>query len=493
MSDETTHLTPAELLHLLWIAAHVPGAGQALAHLLERCDGCTTPGTVWEEVAGELTEAHFDDGSLGGVAWAVLFYGHPGLTQALAHLLARCPECWRLAEGLFRQRRPAEESPDYKQLGRRLRRYVDDRRHGVERARRDAPDLLLRLLGQPEERRVLLLRNSARYHHPPLVEALCEESRRRAATSPEEAHDLATLAVEAASRLDPLIYGERLPFDLEALAYAHAGNALRVASRMREAGAQFARAEERLTLGSGLEGVAAEIEVLKASWVMAQGKTDEARRLLYRAAAVFGELGEDHRRARTLVKHAFICREAGEPEEACRLLVEVEPLLDLEREPRLALCAEHNRLLALVDLGRFPEALARFAGVSKLAQEVGGDLDLLRLRGVEGKIHAGSGRLLLAEVTLSQVREEFLALGLAVDAGLVSFEVCLVLLRLGRTEEVGRIVEEIRATFLDQGVAGEPLAACTVLAEAAAAQALTETLVLQSLERLRLVKRLGHP
>lgn len=466
MRDETSHVSPAELLHLLWIAAHIPGAGRALAHLLGRCDGCETPGTIWEEVVGDLTDSHFDDESLGGVAWAILFYGHPDLSRVLEHLLAQCPDCSRLGRGLFRRRQTKMNPSDYEDLGRRILRYVDDRAHGIERAQRDAPQLLQRLLDQPPERRLLLLRNSARYHHPPLVEALCEASSKQAAASASEALEIATLALEAASRVDPLVYGERIPQDLVALGHAYIGNAWRVANRFCEAEQEFKLAEAALDRGSGLSVVNAEIGTLKASWTMVKGDVGSARRLLSRAAAVFAEVGDDLRLARVLVKHAFICREGGEPEEACLLLSQADPLLDPVRDPRLTLCARHNHLNALVDLERFFEAHQLLADVSALSEQLGNHMDQLRIRWVEAKILAGTGRLYPAEAAFAQVRDEFLALDLPLDVGLVSLELCLVLLRLGRRQEVVEISRESLRVFVDLGARRESMAAFTLLAQA---------------------------
>src|ERR1700759_1881754 len=66
---------------------------------------------------------------------------------------------------------------------------------------------------------------------------------------------------------------------------------------------------------------------------------------------------------------------------------------------------------------------------------------------MEGKIHAGLGRLNRAERIFSSVREELGQLGRHYDAALLGLELAAVWLRQGRAAEVQALAEEMYETF----------------------------------------------
>jgi hypothetical protein len=94
---------------------------------------------------------------------------------------------------------------------------------------------------------------------------------------------------------------------------------------------------------------------------------------------------------------------------------------------------------------------------------------MLRLHWLEGQIGAGSGRFEEARLTLSRVRAEFAALGIAYDTALVTLELAVLLLERGYVEEVKSLARQITPIFRSQGVHHEALAAiklfCDVVEE----------------------------
>ena len=119
-----------------------------------------------------------------------------------------------------------------------------------------------------------------------------------------------------------------------------------------------------------------------------------------------------------------------------------------------------------------------------------GGLELVKLRGIEGKIAAGLGEMAHAEALFREVRRELInAAGLGYQAALISLDLASVCLRQGKKAEVRTLVAEMVAAFRAVGVAREAMAAMLMLTDAVDKdQATLEPLalvsgVLQRLER----------
>lgn len=446
------HLTPSDLLHLLWLAARVPGASEPVLHLTLQCAECCEPGPVPEEDQLRLQHAHFSEESLGGLAWAVLFYGHPRLALGLRHIASQCTRCWSLAELLFRNSGEALTAERAENLVQRFDWLVGLERGELGQKRQEAPTRLKELLAQPQTRRLLLVRNSSRYRSASLADVLCQASRKAAPRDSEEALALGELATEVAERLDPSTYGSRVIEDLHAFALAVTANALRVAHRLEEAETYFRCARRHQTAGTGLPAIRAEIDTLEASLFATRRSFPPARRLLASARASFLELGDTESFVRVLLKDAYVCREAGEPEEALRLVDEALPYLDDASNPQLLLCALHSRMVASVDLELFDQVQSLLPRVRRLTEEFGGEIDLVRLRWVEGEIAAGLGRLAEAAEIFETEREQLLARGLSIDAALISLDLCRVYRRQGRVSRLRRMAGGVLAAFREQRV-----------------------------------------
>lgn len=461
------HLTAADLLHFLWIAGQFPNSSQPLLHLVLRCPGCCRPGPVDHDAQQELESSHFDDRSLGALAWTLLGYGNPRLAEALEHLCRQCPRCWKLAEPLFRHQRTslsAEESVDLVAQFHRLTERQNDGGHvfvGPE-----VRSMVEDLLAQPHGRRRLLVNNSRRFHSPRMVDALCEASCRIATHDATESARLARLARELTQQLEPALHGRRVVEDLLALSHAAEGNALRVARRTDEAEKAFDRADAHRLRGTNLAIVRAEIDLLRASLFAARRAFSQGRRLLEHAASVFEELGVESKLRVLRIKESHFCREAGEPDEALRILAATLPGLKPERDGRLLLCALQNQLAATVDAGRHHEAKRLLPAVQTLSDSTGSELDGTKLRWLEAEIALGCRQLSKAEAILTRLRQDFRQQEEWVDAGLVSLNLCELYLQQHRPSEVPSLASEAQELFRDLGVDVEAARAARLLAVA---------------------------
>ena len=130
-----------------------------------------------------------------------------------------------------------------------------------------------------------------------------------------------------------------------------------------------------------LEG--ARVLAMEASLRTAQRRLSEALELLEQAKAA------DRRGSLTatlLVSKAKVLEEQGDLSGAIALLLQAEPLVRSETEPRLSLCLKHNLLWLLATAGRHREARAKLPAVCRLARSLGNALDLVGLGWAEAAL-----------------------------------------------------------------------------------------------------------
>jgi transcriptional regulator with XRE-family HTH domain len=297
--------------------------------------------------------------------------------------------------------------------------------------------------------------------------ALCEqaafESIRLAPNHPQEAREWAHLAV----RIAELAPGEETwRWRLEGWARHFLANAERVCNDLPAA--ERARARGRKLWEAGAPGDPGLLEEawlpgLEANLWMDQRRLPEALERIDEALA----LAPRERRAEVLLSKSNILRRLDDPEGSTAVLLEAEPLIDAQREPRLAFGVRFNLLADLCALGRAAEAAPRLPAVRMLAERLGEPLDLSRCLWLQGQVDAGVGRPAEALAAFGQVRRVFLEHPLPYEYALVSLDLSLALLEQGRTAEVARVAEEMLWIFKAQEVHPEALAALRVFCEAA--------------------------
>jgi tetratricopeptide (TPR) repeat protein len=212
---------------------------------------------------------------------------------------------------------------------------------------------------------------------------------------------------------------------------------------------------------------------LEASLRREQRRVHEALALLDQALAIdrWGETPS------LLIGKARALDELGQHEAAIALLLRAESQLDRQREPRNLFVARHLLALNLCHLGRYAEAELTLAEVRTLAIELGNQLDLLRVDGLQGKIAAGLGRTHQAIEALARVRAAFMAQGNAYDTALVTLELAEVYASLGRTAEVKALARESAPVFQAQGVHREARQALELFRRAAEEERVSAQLV----------------
>lgn len=402
------------------------------------------------------------------------------------HLRAGCAVCQEKVDDLLRPSLDAALLPgievpaemvEEEGMWRRISADFGRRVGEVARERNVAPALVAELTARPAPERARLARTRRRFQIFAVCELLLEKSFEEGFQNPAAAIELAELGLEVADRLDSGHYGASVLQDLRARAWAHLGNARRIAFDLAGAEEALARAERLAESGSGDPLEEARILDFRASLLSDQGRFEAASELLDVVVDIYADLREAHRRGRALISKGVILGHAGWPEEALRLLREGLSFLDWEREPRLVLMARHNVAWFLNDCKRSDEAFRYLERFRHTYRELAAPWATSRLLWLSGRIAEGLGRFEEAGEALREARQRFLDEGQGYDASLVTLDLAHLYLQQGRTAEVTRLAREMLPVFLSQDVHREATAALAVFQQAAEAGGATPLLV----------------
>lgn len=390
---------------------------------------------------------------------------------------------------MTKSRRPDPKSPSresrYEEVFARISEGAEEQLPEILREIDEAAALLAEVLGTPEPERKTLLESGVRFRSLQLCQLLEERSRALWFSSPARAVQLADLAVVVAERLDDAHYGPLLAEDTRASAWAHLGNALRIASDHQRAEEALRIAEEHQRRSGEDAYTEALILRFKASLRSAQGRFDEAARLLDGAIAVYRQARDRHEEGRSLIKKGTALGHAGRHPEAIRIIGRGLSRIDLLREPRLLVTARHNLIFFMTDSGRYQEAEENLAETRRLYLELGERMNLVRLRWLEGRLARELGREEEAETALREARDAFLADDIAIDAALVALDLAILHMQRGETAALKDLAAELRPIFESGDVHPEALAAILLFQQAAEAEQVTRALLDQVAARLQ--------
>lgn len=338
------------------------------------------------------------------------------------------------------------------------------------REEEDARGLLEELLRESSSRRLDMVQAEERFHRLKLCELLDVRARELWSENPAGVMDLADLAVQISERLSPDHYGEKLVEDTRALAWAHLGNAYRIASDLRRAEEALRIAMEHHWRAGADAFTEGEILSFLASLRNSQGRFEEAARLLERAIEIYRAGKDRHLEGRALIQRGMALGYGGLYRQAIRLIRTGLSRIDRCREPRLVLAAQHNLVLYLTESGHHQEALETLERHRRLYLDHGDRMHLVRLRWVEGKIARGLGRLTEAEAALRKAMDSFVDLDIGFDAALVSLDLAMVYALRGDHGQVKRLAAEMVPIFESRDVHQEAIAALLIFKQAAEAE-----------------------
>lgn len=302
-----------------------------------------------------------------------------------------------------------------------------------------------------------------RHRGLPLAEAYLKFSFELRYKDSRAMREAAEIACSIAETTPHESYPPGLILDLRARASAELANAYRVNNDLASADAALDRAKTWLDQGTGDLGLLALVHEIEASLRSNQRRASEALNLLNRAHSLYLDIGEFHLAGRTLVSRSRVLHTDGKPNEAVVSLERGLALLEPDRDPQLVVACRQALIGYLVDCGEYSRA-GKLLLESGLGEAFAGEpLNQLRLRWVEGRIHAGTGRLKRAESILEEVYTAFKDLELHYDAALVGLDLAAVWLRQGEAGRLHPLAIEMADTFWSLRIHEEAYAALTVL------------------------------
>ena len=142
-------------------------------------------------------------------------------------------------------------------------------------------------------------------------------------------------------------------------------------------------------------------------------------------------------------------------------------------DPALLLSAMHTLVTYLDEAGYSQHAAGLLERLRELHEAAPGDLNLIRLRWLEGKIAAGLGKQVEARAALNGVRREFLAKGMLYDAAVVALELAALYAEAGWTFEVEKLAEEMYPVFISRDLPREASATLLLFVDAVNRRAAT--------------------
>lgn len=402
--------------------------------------------------------------------------------RAVVEHVTRCSACRARLRYLPRRGKVAHAASLITDYGAALDRATERLgalRADLEQERYEAPGLFVELTETSPEKLDLVLRNSARFHTWGLFELLVERSWEVTISDPRAAKTFGHLALRLSEHLDPERYREEMIEDLKARAWAYLANARRVCSDLRGAEEGFVSARAHLKQGTGDPAEQAILLDLEASLFRAGRHWRKAVRHLERAIGAFKKIGDRHRAGRSMVNLATVHYYAGDPEKAIDSLGQALDFLDPEREPRLLLCARHNLIDYLIDLGRFSESWDLYQETRQLYRQFPDAWTQNRRKWVKGKIVRARGQRGEAERLFLAARDGFVSEGVPFDTALVSLEIATLYAEQGRTADLKRLAQDMFPIFASLHVHREALAALGFLRQAIETEQASQAVVVE--------------
>lgn len=409
--------------------------------------------------------------------------------EVLRHLLGGCKECHAVLEPelpLAFGAGPAEATPEAMQA------YADPIDRAIAKACWYARYLQKEQQKVPQAAELLekegieaIFDLPSEFSGLALYEALLAKSWALRRESPVDMVAYARGAVLVAETLDKRRVGKRRWFDLQARAWGELANAHRAADKLDTAGELFDQAFENFRQGTGDETIEVRLHDLQASYYGTRRWFKLALKSLDAVHATHVRKGDSHLAGRALVSKGIYTIYSGEPEAAIPLLDEALSIISEDQDPQLFCDALHNRLLALVDCGCFPEARRLLFQHSGRFQTFSGRINLIRINGLRARIDLGMGALDSAERGFLEVKQAMKEIGKDFYGALVTLELALVHMQQGQSGQARKEATEAGEVFRKLKVHRELLVAMGVVQRIFEIGAATVTLLESVVEYAR--------
>jgi tetratricopeptide (TPR) repeat protein len=366
------------------------------------------------------------------------------------HLITKCPECLALAARMSAEAgywsgaggAAAVGDADYGRAFETAFAFASrvTRQSAIENLRGwghwSALDPLL-----PQERLPVIIDHKD-WHHGGLFRALLDAADWYSARDPQEAADIAQLALDSLNLLASAAVGsEAIVMSMRSQAFALLATCRERAGDLDGARVAIAEAWQCHEAGASDPFDQALILEVDASYTAEIGDFETALATLEKALAVYAAVAQDHFQGRTLIEMGETIGHV-DPERGLTLIARGLDLLNPVREPRFELRAQHHLAEFLCAAGRPREALAVLDRIRPLYRQFQEDVVQLRLHWLQGRIAQGLQLFGDAVAIYRLVREEFRVRELRRETLLVTIDLAEAQVGQGEVDAASRLLAE---------------------------------------------------
>jgi len=323
----------------------------------------------------------------------------------------------------------------------------------------------------------------------PLFEALLERSWALRHEDPFQMVQLAHAAALQATHFDESEIGTRKAADMRCRAWTELANAYRVADELDRAEEVLILAFESYHQGTLDPLLGARYFDVFASQQAARRRFDLACETLDFVTAIYRRHGDHHLAGRTVIMRSIFVGYSGDAEAAVLGIEAGLQSVDECREPILVFSAVQSQIRFLMDSGKFSHAFWALDRLKRRNLNVGGRINELKLRWLEGQIHVGLKELDLADQALREVKQGFEEAGLGYKAALAGLELGSVWFQQGNFDDAEELVLKCADVFLSLSIRRELTAALLMVRKAAEARHLSFTTLQKVIDLLHKEER----
>jgi tetratricopeptide (TPR) repeat protein len=296
-----------------------------------------------------------------------------------------------------------------------------------------------------------------------LLQALLDHGWAIRHEDPQEMVKLTRYAVTVAAELDSRQCGPQEHMDWQARAWGELGNAYRAADKLDEAERAFGCAFDFLVQGTGDPRLKAKLYEFHASYYGTRRQFTFAFAALDVVFQAYQELKEPHLASRALLVKAVYSFYEGNIDTALQLNRKGLEGIDKQRDPELFLMSVHNRILFILETGRYRDARMELFRYLPELSNTGGRAYAIRLLWLRARISDGLQEWSKAELAFLEVKEGWEEMEMPLAAALASFELALICMRQGRYPETETLVLDAAEVFLGLRIQREAIGAVMVL------------------------------
>jgi tetratricopeptide (TPR) repeat protein len=408
--------------------------------------------------------AHYDDEALFQYA-----EGTSPISSEIASHIAACDSC-STELGAHRDVVEALQSSEvWEQPEPAPRQFVVDVAGFAARARTEdlrAAQICSDVLSGPASWWPQRLRQHEGHRNAGMVRQLLDRMRSFLGTSPANALQVTSMAIEIANALSVTEYPCDYAVKLRAQAYRDHAYVLSFMGRYPEALENADRAKRLFDQVPLPEYDLARLAQVRASILRCIDRVEEAIELARQAAETFRRFDDRPRYANARVIEGAMVFESGAYNEALRIWADVENDPALDSMTRLGMI--HNIAICYRELGQLDKAAERLRVCVDEYEALNIPVERTRSRRSLGLTLARAGRHQDAVPFLRKSWREFEELELVADAGLAALELAEALLLTGDAAEVPAICRNIVAQFTRAGMTSRAITALSFLREAVA-------------------------